>query len=97
MAKLPTRWKLAAALIAAGLYDMADKAVSGYYDDFMSPLDAPIFALVADLKKIGTPDALLVAEQAIEGDFDGTAAEGEAWAASPEGVAAFKMLHQGKT
>ena len=92
MAKLPTRWKLAAALIAAGLYDMADKAVSGYWDDFLSPLDFPISALVAELEKIGTPDALLVAEQAKEGDFDATIEEGDAWAASPDGAQAFKKL-----
>ena len=89
MAKLPTRWKLACALIAAELYDMADRAVSGWYDDYLSPLDLPTMALVDELQQIGTPAAMLVRQQVIDGDFDATAEEADAWAASPEGQAMF--------
>jgi hypothetical protein len=92
MSKLPTRWKLACALIAAGLYDMADRAVSGWYDDYLSPLDAPTMELVNDLQKAGTPAATLIREQVLEGDFDATAEEADAWAASPEGREAFKSF-----
>jgi len=92
MSKLPTRWKLASALIAAELYDMADRAVSGYYDDFLSPLDTPCLALVSELAAIDTPAANLICEQAKAGDFDSTTEESEAWALSPEGQAAFATL-----
>jgi hypothetical protein len=86
---LPTRWKLACALIAAELYDMADRAVVGYYDDYLSPLDAPISALVAELAEVGTPAALLVRGYAMAGDFDATEDEAIAWAQTPEGQKTF--------
>jgi hypothetical protein len=92
MSKLPTRWRLAAALAAAGLYDMADKAVAAIYDDYLSPLDNPMTQLVNDLQKAGTPAAKLIREQVIQGEYDGTAEEAEAWAASPEGREAFASL-----
>jgi hypothetical protein len=84
MTKLPTRWKLACALVAAELYDMADRAVVGWYDDFLSPLDTPITQLVNDLQQAGTPAALLVREQVIAGDFDATAEEADT--SRPSGV-----------
>lgn len=83
--KLPSRWKLACALIAAGLYDMAEVAADGFYDDFASPLPMPIHQLVADLRKVGTPEAMIVAQDAINGEFDATDEEAERWAMSPEG------------
>ena len=95
--KLPTRWKLACALIAAELYDMADRAVSGWYDDYASPLDTPTLQLVNDLQQAGTPAAMLVREQVIAGDFDATAEEAEAWAQSPEGREAFASLMGSKS
>ena len=79
MAKLPTRWKLACALVAAELYDMADRAVTGLYDDYLSPLDTPIMTLAAELQEVGTPDAMLVRTQVINGEFDATPEEAEAW------------------
>lgn len=89
MTKLPTRWRLACALIAAELYDMAERAAAGYYDDFDSPLDMPITTLVADLRQVGTPAALLIAEDAMQGEFDASDAEAEAWGRSPEAQEAF--------
>lgn len=58
---------------------MADAAVTGHYDDFLSPLDMPITALITDLRKIDTPAALVVAQQAIDGEFDATEEEADAW------------------
>jgi hypothetical protein len=92
MKKLPTRWKLACALVAAELYDMADRAVSGWYDDYLSPLDTPIMQLVNDLQQAGTPDAMLVREQVIAGEFDATPEEANTWAKSPEGRETFASL-----
>jgi hypothetical protein len=86
---LPTRWKLASALVAAGLYDMADKAVVGFYDDFLSPVDLPISMLVFDLREVGTPEALLIAEDAKNGLYDATEAEADSWVNSPDGRETF--------
>lgn len=83
---------LAAELRKDGLNDMADKAATGYYDDFLSPLAAPINQLVADLSAIGTPATKALAERAIAGEFDATKEESDAWAKSPEGCAAFSQL-----
>ena len=96
MAKLPTRWKLASALIAAELYDMADRAVTGWYDDYLSPLDTPTMQLVDDLQQAGTPAAMLLREQVIEGDFDASIEEAEAWAKSPEAQELFASFLQGR-
>jgi hypothetical protein len=92
MSNLPTRWQLAIDLVSAGLISHADKAVAGWYDDYLSPLDLPTTQLVNDLQKAGTPAAMLIREQVIKGDYDATAEEAEAWAASPEGREAFALL-----
>jgi hypothetical protein len=89
---LPTRWKLGIDLISAGFTDMADRAIAGWYDDYLSPLDMPTTELVNDLQKAGTPAAMLIREQVIKGDYDATAEEAEAWAASPEGREAFESF-----
>lgn len=83
---------LAAALTEAGLTDMAAKAATGYYHDYLSPLALPTVALVEDLFKAGTPAAKALRERVINGDFDASEEEGEAWANSPEGQKAFDML-----
>jgi len=76
---------------------MAEAAAAGYYDDFLSPLATPIYQLVTDLRKVGTPEALVLAGRAIDGEFDATKEESAAWAASPEGVETFgKLLRPGK-
>jgi len=93
--RLPTRWKLASALIAAGLYDMAERAVLGLYDDYLSPYDLPITILAHELQRIGTPEALLIRRQAMAGEFDATAEEGALWAQSPEGQAMLAKMRKG--
>lgn len=85
-----TAAKLTAALIAAGAPDdMVSAARMGYYDDYRSPLTAPITQLVADANRYGLDT---IAERAREGDFDGTTEEADAWAKSPEGQEAFRDL-----
>lgn len=85
--------KLAAAIRAIATdprHDqLAARAAEGYYDDYKSPLAAPIHALVTDARAVGLPE---IAERAMEGEFDGTAEEAEAWARSPEGRAAAAQL-----
>ena len=94
-----TKDKLAAALRAVGLNEMADKAATGYYHDFLSPRDLPEIALAFDLAgaaKLDDPERarniLALRERVIDGDFDASAEESEEWAKSPEGQAAFKQL-----
>lgn len=85
-----TKDRLAAALDDAGLPDMAARARQGYYDDYESPLAAPIVQLVQELTNRG---ALALAKRAMSGDFDGTPEEAEAWAASAKGQATMRRLH----
>ena len=87
-----TKDRLAEALRAAGLPGMAESAAAGQYDDYLADDPLPILTLVSDLAKVGTPDAMALRLRVIDGEFDATAEESEAWAASPEGQAALGML-----
>ncbi len=74
---------------------MVVRARQAYYDDYRSPLPMPINQLVADCRAAGLND---IAERAINGEFDGTKEESDAWAASEEGQATFRELFgQGPT
>lgn len=90
-----TKDKLAEALRAAGLTAMADKAATGYYHDYLSPLDMPCIQLDADLVAAGTKDALAVRARHHDGEFDASIEESEAWADSAEGQEAMRMLTRG--
>lgn len=76
----------------AGLPEMAAKAATGYYHDFLSPLAAPCMQLAEDLAKAGTPEALALRARHLDGEFDATTEESDDWAASAEGKAAFAQL-----
>jgi hypothetical protein len=84
---------LAAALTEAGLTEMAAKAATGYYHDFLSPLDLPTVTLADDLAKAG---AWALRQRVINGDFDASREESEEWAASPEGQETMAELTRGK-
>lgn len=92
-----TKDKLAEALRAVGLDVMADEAATGYYHDFLSPLDTPELQLISDLMAVAlinpNKDAILeLRERVMQGDFDASKEESDAWANSEEGQRAFKML-----
>lgn len=87
-----TKDKLAVELSKIDQLDLAAKAAAGYYDDFLSPLALPCMQLVADLAKAGTPAALALRQRAMDGEFDCSKEESEAWAKSEEGQAAFAQL-----
>lgn len=91
-----TKDKLAAELNKIGLMDMAIKAANGYYHDFLSPLATPCLQLAADLAAAGTPEAMALRDRHINGEFDATQEEADAWAASPEGRDAFGQLAAGR-
>jgi hypothetical protein len=81
---------------------MIRRAEAGYYHDYLSPLALPEMALVNELgalarhpSRAGTPAALALMElrqRVIDGEFDASRAESDAWAASPEGQATFAEL-----
>lgn len=87
--------KLRLALEEIGLTEMAKKARDHYYNDYFSPLDLPIMQLVTDLAKEmklhpDNAEAILrVQNMAINGMFDATKEEADAWFNSKEGKAAF--------
>jgi hypothetical protein len=94
MTYLPTKERLAQAMEASACPpSMIRRTRDGYYDDFESQLITPALALVADLRAIGQ-HALAV--RAVQGEFDGTTAEGDAWASSVDGQAAFRDLLEGR-
>jgi hypothetical protein len=87
-----TARKLSAALEAAGApRSIVRRAERGYYHDYLSPLAMPELSLITELRRAAKRDpdnavALLRVAQAVaEGEHDASAAEGDAWARSPEG------------
>lgn len=83
---------LAEELRKADLPEMAMKAATGYYHDYLSPLDVPAVQLAVDLMEAGTPAALALRARHMDGEFDASSEESDEWAASPEGQAAFAAL-----
>lgn len=80
---------------------MVQRAIDGHYHDFLSPLTFPEIQLVSDLRELAslpaTPAAsrpLLreLAQQVVDGEFDASKEESDAWAASPEGQETFAQL-----
>lgn len=68
---------LAGELRKAGLEDMAAKAETGYYHDFLSPLATPAIQLASDLAEAGTPAALALRVRHMNGEFDASDEEGD--------------------
>lgn len=87
-----TKDVLADELEKAGLKEMADKARTGYYHDFLSPLDMPCMQLSNDLAKAGTQEALALRSRHHNGEFDASLEESNAWAESADGKDTFQML-----
>lgn len=83
---------LAQELRKAGLNEMADKAATGYYHDFLSPLDTPCIQLATDLAAVGTPDAIALRNRHLNGEFDASSEESDEWAKSPEGKRTISSL-----
>jgi hypothetical protein len=83
---------LAQELAKADLTEMAEKARTGYYHDFLSPLDFPELQLDKDLLAAGTPAALAIRARHHEGEFDASKEESDEWAAGPEGQDAMAQL-----
>lgn len=86
----PSSEQLVEALIEAGApAEMIQRAREDYYHDFKSPLALPEMELLTDARRHGLTT---IAEGVIEGRWDATKEESDAWAASPEGQATFREL-----
>ena len=59
-----------------GLEVMARAAGAGAYDDYETDSATPVMDLVMDFRRVGRGD---LARRAIDGEWDATPAEGEAW------------------
>ncbi len=94
MAKQPTTEKLALALTnAKAPQDMIEKARRGEYDEFKSDLAFPIRALVEDASRHHLHN---IALRAMNGEFDASDEEADAWGKSAEGQATLRDLFEGK-
>ncbi len=91
--------RLAQELHKIGLDEMAKKAASGMYHDYLSPLAAPALQLNFDLLEAsisGNKQANELRLRYIDGEFDTTKEESDEWMKNPEGVAAFRELIRNK-
>lgn len=72
------------------------RARADWYHDFFSPSETgnPQAELIIDIRKTKLPAVVKNAfiERVVNGDFDGTKEESEAWAASPDGIESFQEL-----
>ena len=74
---MSTKENLTTALTEANAPDWLIKnASNGHYDDFESEITSPITTLVDDCRRAGLNE---IAKRAINGEFDATAEESEAW------------------
>jgi hypothetical protein len=80
---------------------MITRAIDGYYHDFLSPLAMPELQLVADLRELARQPTTgskacaaleILVHRVIDGEFDASKEESDAWAASPEGQETFRQL-----
>lgn len=83
---------LADELRKIGLTEMADKAATGYYHDYLSPLAMPCMQLAQDLQKHHTRAARELLKRHLNGEFDATKEESDEWAETADGQAAREAL-----
>jgi len=95
-------------LDSVGLHDMARRARLGHFDDYFCPDEvddgANINRLVNELKGQEAVQFTVARQQkiheiillAMDGEFDGTTEESEAWAKSQDGQETFRMLIEGE-
>ncbi|SRR6266567_5188615 len=81
--------------------EMIRRAIDGYYHDYLSPLTFPETQLIADLRELADlpvtprnsrPLLRALALDVIDGKYDASKEESDAWAASPEGQETFRQL-----
>jgi hypothetical protein len=88
-----TKDRLAEELVRIGAPDlMVERARGGKYDDFLSDLAMPIYQLCAELVDLGGNAAIALRDRVMNGEFDSSREEAEAWGRSPEGAEALGRL-----
>lgn len=92
---IPTSDRLAIALqeVDAPLW-MVERARKGEYDDFKSPHAMPLHKLMEDVAANGLPESFK--KRIVEGEFDCTLEEGQAWMESEEGQEVQRRLMRGE-
>ncbi len=89
---------LAADLREAGLDHLADRAEQGEWNDYFGQHDMPQHALIGALREeirlTNVVRQRLIAN-VVDGKYDGTLAESEEWAKSPEGQEVFSQFPGG--
>lgn len=83
---------LAQELIKANLAEMAEKAKTGYYHDYLSPLPDGAMQLERDLREAATPEAEALRQRHLNGEFDASKEESDTWMESAEGQQALSEL-----
>lgn len=80
---------------------MIQRAIDGYYHDYLSPLAMPEIQLVSDLKAVAKTPAtprdsrpllLAMAQRVVDGEFDASKEESDEWARSADGQETFRQL-----
>lgn len=91
-----TAERLAQALRDAHLYQLADRAQTGEFDDYRSEHAFPLITLTNELKAASTPQnhrqVKALIEDVKQGRFDSTREEARAWAESDEGREFMRQL-----
>lgn len=90
--------RLAEELRKIGLEEMAIKAESGYYHDYLSPLATPELQLSLDLvdaSMAGNKHASELRHRHHAGEFDASKEESDAFMETPEGQELLKRLIRG--
>lgn len=85
-------------LIEAGLPHLAERAAASEWNDYFADSAAPQHDLI-DILRAEVVIANVVRKRlianVIDGKYDGTRAESDEWAASPEGQGVFRSLLKG--
>jgi hypothetical protein len=95
--------RLADALAGLDLTEMAERARTGYYHDFLSPLALPALQLMHDLAEAAAnrperaSDVMKLRRRAMEGEFGASSEESDEWAKSPDGQETFRRLTKDMT
>jgi len=80
-----TKDYLADELAKVGLDELAARARTGEFHDYLSPHALPEIELINELNKIGGPATKKILNRLINGEFDASREESDEWAKSPEG------------
>lgn len=96
----PSQVPLVVRLKELGLYNIAARAEQNEFHDYLTPHAMPQHVLVDALDKAAknypsiAPAILQIRRDVIDGIYDATKEESDAWAKSPEGQDVFRQLYQ---